>query len=307
MNPRASLRARKDFVGFENTSAEEIHYLLDLSAKMKTQGRNGPRPLVDRCVALIFSKSSTRTRVSFETAVVQLGGHPIYLAQRDLQLGRGETITDTGRVMERYVDAVVIRTYAHEEVTALAGCMKVPVINGLTDYNHPCQILADLLTMREAFGTLKGLSVCYVGDFNNVANTLALACSILGIGFRAACPEGYGPSEAIRKLLPNLVWGANRKAMVAGADVVYTDTWVSMGQEEEQTVRLNDLKPYQVNDDLMAMASPRSIFLHCLPAHRGHEVTDAVIDGPRSRVLDEAENRLHVQKAVLDTLLGEPA
>lgn len=306
MNTRAALRAKKDFLGFENTSADEILYLLSLSAGMKAVGRRGPRPLEDRSVALIFSKSSTRTRVSFETAIVQLGGHPIYLAQRDLQLGRGETITDTGRVMERYVDAVVIRTYAHEEVTTLAGCMKIPVINGLTDYNHPCQILADLLTMQESFGSLKDLTVCYVGDFNNVANTLALACSILGIAFRAACPEGYGPSEAIRRLVPGLVWGANRKAMVSGADVVYTDTWVSMGQEEEQASRLNDLKPYQVNDDLMAMASPRAIFLHCLPAHRGHEVTDAVIDGKQSRVIDEAENRLHVQKAVLDTLMGEP-
>ncbi|MBN8216899.1 MAG: ornithine carbamoyltransferase [Spirochaetes bacterium] len=300
-----ALRDRKDFIGFEASSGDEIRFLLSHSAVVKARGRRGPRPLAGKTVALIFNKSSTRTRVSFETAIVQLGGHPIYLAQRDLQLGRGETVADTGRVLERYVDAVVIRTYSHDEVLDLAKSTRVPVINGLTDYNHPCQILADLLTVQEVKGRIDGLKIAFVGDFNNVANTWAVACEKLGIAFSAGCPEGYGPGEAVRRLAPSMAVSADPRAAVAGADVVYADTWVSMGQEEEKEKRLSIFKPFQVNGALMAAAKPDAIFLHCLPAHREEEVTGEVMDGPRSHVWQEAENRLHVQKALLELLMGE--
>lgn len=300
-----AIKGRKDFIGFEECTGDEIRFLLEHSAVVKARGRRGPRPLSGKTVALIFSKSSTRTRVSFETAIVQLGGHPIYLAQRDLQLGRGETVGDTGRVLERYVDAVVIRTYSHEEVLDLARSTKVPVINGLTDYNHPCQILADLLTVREVKGRMDGLKIAFVGDFNNVANTWAVACEKLGLSFSAGCPDGFGPGESIRRLAPSMSISNDPMLAVKGADVVYADTWVSMGQEEEKEKRLAAFKPFQVNARLMAAAKPDAIFLHCLPAHRDEEVTGEVMDGKQSHVWQEAENRLHAQKALLELLLGD--
>jgi ornithine carbamoyltransferase len=256
---------------------------------------------------MIFLKSSTRTRVSFEVGCFQLGGHALFLSPHDAQLGRGEPIEDTARVLSRYVQGIMIRTFAHRDVEALAAYATVPVINGLTDLQHPCQVLADVLTMRQAFGGHEGRIVAWIGDGNNMANSWIDAAWRLGFELRLACPEGYDPDPA---LLERARKDGNVRLMrdpheaVRGAHVVNTDVWASMGQEDEHEERSKVFSNYRVDSALMRHAAPDAIFLHCLPAHRGEEVTAEVIDGPQSRVWDEAENRLHIQKAIMAVLMG---
>jgi ornithine carbamoyltransferase len=256
---------------------------------------------------MIFMKSSTRTRVSFEVGTFQLGGHALFLSPRDVQLGRGEPVADTARVLSRYVDGIMIRTYAHAEVEELARHATVPVINGLTDLLHPCQVLADVLTVRQHLGTIDGRKVAWVGDGNNMANSWLNAAATLGFELALACPEGYDPDPAIlarAQAATRVSLVRDPREAVDGAHVVNTDVWASMGQEEEQGQRMRAFAGYQVDAALMARAAPDAIFLHCLPAHRGEEVGAEVIDGPQSRVWDEAENRLHAQKAVMAALIG---
>ncbi len=266
------------------------------------------RPLAGKTLAMLFMKSSTRTRVSFEVGTWQLGGHAVFLSSRDTQLGRGEPIADTARVLSRYVNGIMIRTFAHSDVEELARCATVPVINGLTDLLHPCQVLADVQTMVQAFGGWDKRHVAWVGDGNNVANSWINAAWRFGFNLSLACPEGYDPDAGV--LTRAREGGATVRLVrdpseaVANADVVTTDVWASMGQEEEQAVRARAFAGYQVDQHLMSRARPSAIFLHCLPAHRGEEVTADVIDGPQSRVWAEAENRLHVQKALMAMLMG---
>jgi ornithine carbamoyltransferase len=265
--------------------------------------------LQGKSLAMIFEKPSTRTRVSLEVAASELGGHPLYLSAGELQLGRGETIADTARVLSRYVHAVTARVYSHSTVVQLAAHATVPVVNALSDWEHPLQILADLQTMRQRFAKLEGLSLAWVGDGNNVCNSLILASAILGMQITVASPRGYQPKaqiiEQARRLGGQPVITEEPSAAAEGADVLVTDTWVSMGDEAEEAERLRVFGKYQVNAGLMDLAAPRAIALHCLPAHRGQEITDEVMDGPKSAVFDEAENRLHTSKAVMAWLMGE--
>jgi ornithine carbamoyltransferase len=298
--------AKRDFLAVTDLSREEIRRLFDLAHRMKT-GAYRETPLAGKTLAMIFAKSSTRTRVSFEVGTHQLGGQALFLSSRDIQLGRGEPIADTARVLSRYVNGIMIRTFDHAEVLELARHATVPVINGLTDLSHPCQVLADLFTVREAFGTWEGKQVAWVGDGNNMANSWIEAAQVLGFELRLACPEGYEPNRQIfdrAKAAGGCVDVTEvPEEAVEGAHAVNTDVWASMGQEAEAEARRNAFKGYTVDADLMKLADPRAIFLHCLPAHRGEEVTTEVIEGPQSRVWDEAENRLHVQKALLATLM----
>jgi ornithine carbamoyltransferase len=301
------MHQKRDFLAIPDFDRDRILATLDLAARMK-RGEYRDRPLEGRTLAMIFAKSSTRTRVSFEVGAYQLGGHALFLSSRDIQLGRGEPIRDTARVLSRYVDAIMIRTFDHAEVEELARFASVPVINGLTDLLHPCQIMADLATIRESLGDdLRGVRVAWVGDGNNMANSWLNAAFRLGFELRLAVPRGYEPDAAIleraRSAATIHVTHDPREA-VEGADVVNTDVWASMGQEEEAAIRVRDFAGYCVDDALMSLASERAIFLHCLPAHRGEEVTDEVIEGARSRVFDQAENRLHVQKAIMAELIG---
>ncbi len=296
----------QDFLAIPDFTSAELHALFDLAESMRT-GRYTAKPLAGKSLAMIFMKSSTRTRVSFEVGAWQLGGHALFLSPRDVQLGRGEPIADTARVLSRYVDGIMIRTFAHAEVEELARYADVPVINGLTDLLHPCQILADLLTVRQQLGGWEGRKIAWVGDGNNMANSWINAAYRLGFQLALACPEGYDPDPAIlarAQQTAKVSLVRNPVEAVRGADVVNTDVWASMGQEEEQAKREVAFAGYQVDEKLMSRANPGAIFLHCLPAHRGEEVAAAVIDGPRSRVWDEAENRLHVQKAIMAVLMG---
>jgi ornithine carbamoyltransferase len=297
---------KRDFLALTDLSPREITGLLDLADQMKA-GKYRATPLQGQTLAMIFAKSSTRTRVSFEVGAHQLGGQAIFLSSRDIQLGRGEPAQDTARVLSRYVHGIMVRTYAHDEAVQLAQHASVPVINGLTDLLHPCQVLADLMTVREAFGTWKGKTVAWVGDGNNMANTWLHAAGLLDFSLRIAVPEGYEPNREIYS------WAQERADVsiteepddaVAGAHVVCTDVWASMGQEGEAESRALAFKGYAVDGELMKLAARNAIFLHCLPAHRGEEVTEDVIDGPQSRVWDQAENRLHVQKAIMAVLMG---
>jgi ornithine carbamoyltransferase len=297
---------KRDFLGIPDFTAPELHALLELAGRMKA-GSYRERPLAGKTLAMIFAKSSTRTRVSFEVGALQLGGHALFLSSRDIQLGRGEPIRDTARVLSRMVDGIMIRTFAHAEVEELATFATIPVINGLTDLLHPCQILADLLTIVEAFGTLEGKRVAWIGDGNNMCNSWINAAGALGFELRIACPEGYEPDRGIferNAALTSLTVTEDPEEAAAGAHVVTTDVWASMGQEGEAEVRARAFEGYLVDDALMRRADPQAIFLHCLPAHRGEEVTESVLEGPQSRVWDEAENRLHVQKALMATLMG---
>jgi ornithine carbamoyltransferase len=297
---------KRDFLAIPDFSAAEVLSLLDLAGKMKS-GKWRERPLAGKTLAMIFAKSSTRTRVSFEVGALQLGGHALFLSSRDIQLGRGEPIRDTARVLSRMVDGIMIRTYAHAGVEELAKYATVPVINGLTDLLHPCQILADLLTTIEAFGALEGKAVAWIGDGNNMCNSWLNAAGTLGFELRLACPEGYEPDRAIFQRnagLTKVLMTEDPDEAVAGAHVVTTDVWASMGHEGEAELRARAFQGYMVDEALMKRADPKAIFLHCLPAHRGEEVTEAVLEGPQSRVWDEAENRLHVQKALMATLMG---
>ncbi|HEY8393897.1 MAG TPA: ornithine carbamoyltransferase [Thermaerobacter sp.] len=312
-SPLPALRGR-DFLTLGEFTPEELAALLDLALVMKRdwQAGRGGQPLYGKTLALIFEKPSTRTRVSFEVGMQQLGGRVLTLTTRDMQLSRGETIADTARVLSRYVDGIMIRAYSHGTVEELADAAEVPVINGLTDLYHPCQVMADLLTIREHKGGLAGVTVAYVGDGNNVAHSWLLGAAQFGLRLRVACPAGYEPLPEIVARAQSIArqTGAEITVLrdpveaVMGADVIYTDVWASMGQEAEADQRRRVFAPYQVNARLVAHAAGDYIFMHCLPAHRGEEVTAEIIDGPHSVVFDQAENRLHAQKAILAALLG---
>jgi len=299
----------KDIISLHDLTREEIEQIVDLGALMKLRRKAGEeRPLLKgKTLGMIFTKTSTRTRVSFEVAMFQLGGHALYLGANDLQLKLGETIADTARVLSRYLDGIMIRTFAHKDVTDLAQYATIPVINGLTDLLHPCQILADLLTIKEKKGRFDGLKLAYVGDGNNVCHSLMFGTAKVGIDMAIATPEGYEPNQEITRLAmedarasgATIEIGHDPFVAVDGADIIYTDTWASMGQEAEHDKRVKVMKPFQVNDRLVKAAKKDCLFMHCLPAHRGEEVTDEVADGPHSVIFDQAENRLHAQKAIL--------
>jgi ornithine carbamoyltransferase len=302
-------RPHRDFLAIPDFSRAELERLLDLGEWMR-RGAYTAKPLAGKSLAMIFMKASTRTRVSFEVGAWQLGGHALFLSPRDVQLGRGEPVADTARVLSRYVDGIMIRTFAHAEVEELARYADVPVINGLTDLLHPCQILADLLTVKQHLGGYEGKRVAWVGDGNNMANSWLNAAYRLGFELTLACPEGYDPDPEILARAggaAKVTLVRDPREAVEGAHVVNTDVWASMGQEEEQMQRERAFAGFTVDGALMARASRDAIFLHCLPAHRGEEVAAEVIDGPQSRVWDEAENRLHVQKAVMAVLMGGEA
>ncbi len=297
---------KRDLLQIRDLSKGEIEELFALAAAMKA-GENTDRPLAGKTLAMIFAKSSTRTRVSFEVGTYQLGGHALFLSSHDLQLGRGETVADTARVLSRYVDGIMIRTFSHADVEELARHTTIPVVNGLTDLLHPCQVLSDVFTVWEEWGRWQDRIVAWVGDGNNMANSWLNAAAVLGFEIRIACPEGYEPDHDIferAKAATKVSIYEDPDEAVRGAHVVNTDVWASMGQESDAEVRKLAFKGYTVDGDLMKLASNDAIFLHCLPAHRGEEVSEEVIDGPQSRVFEQAENRLHVQKALLATLMG---
>jgi len=308
--PPPSPLSGRDCLTLAEFSPEEIALILDEAIRIKAleKSRIPYRPLRGRTLAMVFQKPSNRTRVSFEVGMYQLGGHALHLSPEEIQIGKRETPSDTGRVLARYIDAIMVRTFDHGDLEELAGAADVPVVNGLSDAHHPCQALADLMTIREELGTLEGAEIAYVGDGNNVAHSLAIACALTGTDLTIAHPEGHDPDPDIIELAGTL--GAAPRLTedpheaVSGASVVYTDVWASMGQEAEAEERKQTFAPYQVNEDLMDLAVEDAFFLHCLPAHRGEEVTAEVIDGPRSRVFDQAENRLHAQKALLYLLMG---
>ncbi|GJQ58655.1 MAG: ornithine carbamoyltransferase [Candidatus Scalindua sp. AMX11] len=303
----------KNLVTIADLSVREINELFALTAQIKGsyKNRQTDHSLAGKTVGMIFEKSSMRTRVSFEVAMTQLGGHAIYLTKQDINLGERESIKDVAAILSRYVDCVTIRTYAHETIVELANHSSVPVINALSDYTHPCQALTDLYTVKEKIGTLDGVKIAFIGDGNNnVVRSLAFLCAKLDVSVMIASPENYElPVEslelAVKSAKPSTCIEQKRNPMevIKDADIVYTDTWVSMGREAEAETRRNDFKTYQVNGQLMASAKQGAFVMHCLPAHRGEEITDEVIDGPRSIVYDQAENRLHLQKALLKFLI----
>jgi ornithine carbamoyltransferase len=292
-------------------SKEEILKVLNLADQLKYELKHGieHKYLSGKTLGMIFQKSSTRTRVSFETGIYQLGGYGLFLSASDLQIGRGEPICDTARVLSRYLDGLMIRTYEQEEVETFAKYSTIPVINGLTDFSHPCQVLADLMTVREYKGTLEGLNMCYIGDGNNMANSLTVGCLKVGINVSLACPEGYYPDPAILEFAAG--YGDRFKLTndcfeaVKDADVVFTDVWASMGQEGEADQRRRAFAGYQVNSELLSYARPDCMVQHCLPAHRGEEITDEVFEAHANEIFDEAENRLHVHKAIMVILMGD--
>ena len=304
----------KHFISIHDITVDEFHHLLDLGLKLKDENKKGIEHhiLKGKTLAMIFTKSSTRTRVSFETGMYQLGGFPMFLSANDIQLGRGESIYDTANVLSRFVDGIMIRTFDHQDVLDLAKFGSIPIINGLTDLLHPCQVMADLMTVYEHKGKLEGLKFAYIGDGNNMANSILYGCAKAGMNVSVATPVGYAPDAEVianakedAKLTGSEVVITNDPVeAICDADVVCTDTWVSMGQEAEKAERIKIFGDYQVNAELFAKSKEDSVFLHCLPAYRGYEVTEDVIDGPRSVIFDEAENRLHAQKAVLAAVMG---
>lgn len=304
----------RDFIELTDYSTDEIHYLIDLAIELKRKQKNGEvyQPLLGKTVGLIFEKSSTRTRVSFEVGTYQLGGHALFLSKNDIQLGRGETIADTAGVMSRYLDGIMIRTFGHDKVADLARYATVPVINGLSDLAHPCQVLADYQTLYEHKGKLQGLKLAYVGDGNNMAHSLMIGGAKLGVHVSVASPEGYEPDPQIVAEAQEIAKATGAvievvrdpKAAVQEADAIYTDVWASMGFEEEQKIREAAFRNYQVDEQLARYAKPDYVFMHCLPAHRGEEVSEGVIDGPHSIIFDQAQNRLHAQKALMAALMG---
>ena len=298
--------SHRDFLAIPDFSTDELLGLFSLAELMRA-GRYDRKPLAGKSLAMIFMKSSTRTRVSFEVGTWQLGGAAWFLSPRDVQIGRGEPIGDTAKVLSRYVDGIMIRTFAHDDAVALARDATVPVINGLTDFLHPCQILADILTIRQHLGSHEQQVVAWVGDGNNMANSWIHAAYRLGFELRLACPEGYEPDAQLlaqAQAVAPVHLMHDPKQAVQGAHVITTDVWASMGQEEEQKTRERAFVGFTVDAALMGLAQPNAIFLHCLPAHRGEEVSAEVIDGPQSRVWDEAENRLHIQKAIMAAIMG---
>mgnify|MGYP003507688432 FL=1 len=305
----------KDLISIHDLEIGEVALILDVAAKLKRKQKKGEphQYLKGKSLAMLFSKASTRTRTSFEVGFYQLGGHPIYLSDDASQIGRGEPVKDTARVLSRLADGIMIRTFSHESVIELAKYASIPVINGLTDLLHPCQALTDMFTIQEKMKVLKGRKMVYVGDGNNMAHSLMYACAKVGMNMVCACPKGYQPD-------PHVLAEAQEDAAhagctitveedvmkaVKGADVLYTDTWASMGQEEEHDARKKIFAPYQINAELLAAARPEAIVMHCLPAYRGEEITDDVIEGPQSVVFDQAENRLHVQKAIMALLMSD--
>ncbi|MGH2656235.1 MAG: ornithine carbamoyltransferase [Actinomycetota bacterium] len=302
----------RDFLSIDDVGPRELHHLLELAAKVKQSPGDHAARLAGMSVALIFEKPSTRTRVSFEVGVASLGGHPLALSSSELQLGRGETIEDTGRVLSRYCEAIVLRTFGQERLEALAAGATVPVVNSLSDYEHPCQILADLLTVIEKKGEPTGRTLAYLGDGNNVAHSLLLGGAMLGMHVRVATPTGFEPipqvveraGEIASETGGSIEVGNDPLAAVNGADILYTDVWASMGQEREHAERVLVFTPFRIDAEKLSLAADDAIVMHCLPAHRGEEITDEVIDGPHSVVWDQAENRLHTQKALLLWLLG---
>lgn len=289
-------------------SQEDISEILNLADQLKFQQKHGiaHKHLEGKTLGMIFQKSSTRTRVSFETGMYQLGGMALFLSSNDLQIGRGEPVQDTARVLSRYLDGIMIRTFEQTEVEALAQFGSIPIINGLTDYSHPCQILADLMTIREYKGRLNGLKMCYIGDGNNMANSLIIGGLTMDMKVSVATPKEYMPSDSVMKIAsqnPNFTHTDNVLLAAADADVVITDVWASMGQEGEAAIRQKAFEGYQINDELMAQAKPDAMVLHCLPAHREEEITAKVFEAHANEIFDEAENRLHAQKAVLVKLM----
>lgn len=304
----------RDFLSLADYTPEEIMALIRLGIELKKKQKAGEvyQPLAGKTLAMIFEKSSTRTRVSFEVGMVQLGGHALFLSKQDIQLGRGETIADTGRVLSRYVDGIMIRTFAHKNVVELARYATVPVINGLTDLNHPCQALTDFMTIYEKKGDLKGLKLAYIGDGNNMAHSLMMGGVKLGMHVAVAGPAGYAPDPAVVQSTQEAAEASGGTytfhedpvEAIRDADVVYTDVWASMGMEAEQKEREQAFRGYQVNAELTQHAKPDYLFMHCLPAHRGEEVSEDVLEGSHSIIFDQAENRLHAQKAILAALMG---
>jgi ornithine carbamoyltransferase len=299
----------KDLISISDLSQEDILRLLESAEAFRARRGWHGHPLLGKSLAMIFEKPSTRTRVSLEVAAAELGAHPLYLSAGELQLGRGETIADTARVLSRYVHGITARVYSHNTVVQLAKHARVPVVNALSDWEHPLQILADLQTMHQRFGKLEGLRLAWVGDGNNVCNSLILAAAILGMEITVASPQGYQPKARILEQA-NSLGGCPKvveepSAAAEGADVLVTDTWVSMGDEGQEAERLRVFGKYQLNSEIMGLAAPEAIALHCLPAHRGQEITDEVMDGPQSAVFDEAENRMHTSKAVMAWLMGQ--
>ena len=305
---------KRDYVNENTWSPEDIEAVIDLAGEIKGNPKEFRASLSGKILAMIFEKSSTRTRVSFEAGMFQLGGLGMFLSSRDLQLGRGEPISDTAKVLSRYVDGIMGRVFAQETLDVLAANATVPVVNGLSDLLHPCQALADFLTVRERFGGVRGVKLAYVGDGNNVAHSLLLTGAKLGARVAVVTPSGFEPRSEIVGWARSAAAKTGGEVLVthsmeeglAGAQAVYTDVWASMGQEEEAASRARVFEPYRVTERVFRMASPDAIFLHCLPAHRGEEVEAAVIDSPSSAVFDQAENRLHAQKALLVTLMGNP-
>ncbi|KKO54985.1 ornithine carbamoyltransferase [Paenibacillus sp. DMB20] len=304
----------RDMIELDDYTPEEIQYLLDSAIELKHKHKNGEvfQPLKGKTIGLIFEKSSTRTRVSFEAGMYQLGGHALFLSKNDIQLGRGEPISDTAQVMSRYLDGIMIRTFGHDNVINLARYASIPVINGLSDMAHPCQVLADLQTILEHKGKLSGLKMAFIGDGNNMANSLLIGGAKMGMHVAVASPEGYEPDERIVQLSREIARETGAEITVThdpvaaakDADVIYTDVWASMGFEEEQKQREAAFADYQVNEELVKAAKPDYLFLHCLPAHRGEEVSEGVIDGENSVIFDQAENRLHAQKALMVALMA---
>lgn len=304
---------KKDLLTVGDLTKEDIENILKRSSLLKEKQKRGEThcSLIGKSLGMFFEKASTRTRVSFEVGIYQLGGQAIFLTYQDLQIGRGETIADTARVLSRYIDCLVVRTFSQKVVEELARYATIPVINGLTDIHHPCQVLSDLFTIFEKKGRLNGLKLCYIGDGNNVANSLIEGATRVGINLTLACPDGYEPlKEIVREAIaekgkggPHIEILRDPLKAAEGADILYTDVWASMGQESEREKRLKVFSPYQVNSKIVQVAKPDVLVMHCLPAHRGEEITDEVIDGKYSIVLDQAENRLHTQKAILEMLM----
>lgn len=302
----------RDMLTLADYSKAEIAYLLELADQIKRKQKKGEiyQPLKGKTLGMIFEKSSTRTRVSFETGIYQLGGAGLFLSSNDIQLGRGEPISDTAKVLSGYLDGIMIRTFSQKDVEDLAENADIPVINGLTDDYHPCQVLADLQTIKEEKGSLEGLKLAYIGDGNNMAHSLMIGCAKMGIDVAIAAPEAYQPQAAVTKLAKSIALNSevvvteDAVTAVKNADVIYSDVWASMGQEAEQKEREKDFADYQVNKELFSHAKDDAIFMHCLPAHRGEEVTEDIIDGPMSVVFQEAENRLHAQKALMVALMS---
>lgn len=304
-----NMNRKRDFLTVWDLSSEEIENIIKRASELKAGKDANKCPLIGKSIGLLFEKASTRTRLSFEVGIYQLGGQSIYMNPHEIQLGRGESIYDTARVFSKYLNAIVIRTFSHNLLIEFAKYSSIPVINGLSDLHHPCQALADLMTILEKKGRLHSIHLAYIGDGNNVTNSLIEASARMGISMSIACPTGYEPDSNVlnkvqSKAKNNIKIVRDPVEAVTKADVVYTDVWVSMGQEKEALKKKRKLKKYQLNSKLLAFADKNAIVLHCLPAHRGEEITDEVIDGPQSVVFDQAENRIHTQKALLEFLLN---